>query len=172
MQVKAVAKFVRISPKKARPLARALRGKKSVAALDALRFDVSKTARLVYKLIFSAVSNAKNNYNLKEDNLRIKELTVDEGPTFKRYWYRSHGSADRLMKRSSHFSVILEEIQPSLVKKPVAKPTVASKEEPVVESSVDSQNSANPAQPPKDRNAGPKAQQGVKKVITNRTTNK
>lgn len=172
MQVKAVAKYVRISPKKARPLARALRGKKSVAALDALRFDVSKTARLVYKLIFSAVANAKNNYNLKEDNLRIKELTVDEGPTFKRYWYRSHGSADRLMKRSSHFSVILEEIQPSLVKKPVAKPTTA-KAEPVADSSTDAgQNSANPAQPPMDRNAGLKAQQGTRKVIANRTTNK
>lgn len=172
MQVKAVAKFVRISPKKARPLARALRGKKSLAALDALRFDVSKTARLVYKLIFSAVANAKNNYNLKEDNLRIKELTVDEGPTFKRYWYRSHGSADRLMKRSSHFSVILEEIQPSLVKKPVAKPTTA-KEETVIDSPSEVvENSANSVQTPIDRNASIKAKQGARKVITNRTTNK
>ncbi len=129
MQVKSTVKYVRISAKKARPLAKVLRGKVSTSVLQQLRFDTSKTGRIMYKLIASAVANAKNNYNIKEDNLKIKSLTIDVGPSFKRYWFRSHGSADRLLKRTSHFAVVLEEINPTLVKKTVT--TKVKKEAPV-----------------------------------------
>ncbi len=129
MQVHASAKFVRISPKKARPLVKALRGAKTDTALNQLRFDASKSSQILYKLIASAVQNAINNYNLKPDNLKIKALTVNTGPTQRRYWFRSHGRADRLLKRSSHFAVVLEEVRPTLVKKPVATP-VATTEAP------------------------------------------
>ena len=124
MDVNASAKFVRISPKKALPLVRSLRGKKVNAALAGLKKHPTKTAGILYKLIYSAVSNARNNYNLKEDNLKIKRLTVDEGPRFKRYWFRSRGSADQLLKRGSHFNVVLTEITPTLIKKTVEKASV------------------------------------------------
>jgi large subunit ribosomal protein L22 len=168
MEVKAIAKSVRISAKKARPLAKVLRGKKSSQALDLLRFDVSKTSTLLYKLIFSAVSNAKNNYNLKEDNLRIKTLTIDVGPSFKRYWFRSRGSADRLIKRSSHMAVVLEEINPTLVKKPVvAKPVATVSTDEV----SDKTPTSGPTSAPK-HDTKLARQANARKVITTRTTNK
>ena len=124
MDIVAKAKFVRISPKKAIMLVRSLRGQKTTTALAGLKNHPTKTSGILYKLIASAVSNAKNNYNLKENNLKIKRLTVDEGPTAKRYWFRSHGSADQLLKRASHFEVILTEITPTLIKKKVTKQSV------------------------------------------------
>ncbi|MEZ4210231.1 MAG: 50S ribosomal protein L22 [Patescibacteria group bacterium] len=166
MEVRAVAKSVRISPKKARPVVKALRGKSIPEALNALRFDVTKTSSIVYKLLFSAMSNGKNNYNLKEDNLRIKTLTVDSGPSFKRYWYRSRGSADRLIKRTSHFTVVLEEINPSLVKKPVAAAPAAPKGE-----TKDAKTtSTKPMGDIKDQKVA--KQTSSRKVTTTRTTNK
>src|SRR3990167_8585040 len=114
MQVAASTKFVRISPKKVRPHLKDLRGKKVVPVLAALKFANTKSGQLLFKLIYSASANAANNYNLKPDNLKIKILKVDEGPRFRRYWYRSHGSADLQMKRTSHLNVILEEITPTL----------------------------------------------------------
>lgn len=168
MEVKAVAKFVRISPKKVQPMVRSLRGMKVADALAFLKFHPSKTARLLYKLIHSAVANGVNNYNLKEDNLRIKHLTVDTGPTMKRYWFRSHGSADPLLKRNSHFAVVLEEIKPTLVKKTVAKPTVAK----TVSTPTDETNAEAPVAKPKADLPKPKLAQSLKKVLTRRTTNK
>jgi large subunit ribosomal protein L22 len=124
MDITAKAKFVRISPKKAIMLVRSLRGQKTTTALAGLKNHPTKTSGILKKLIDSAVANAKNNYNLKEDNLKIKRLTVDEGPTAKRYWFRSRGSADQLLKRASHFEVILTEINPTLIKKKVTKQSV------------------------------------------------
>lgn len=173
MEVKAITKFTRISPKKARPMAKALRGMKVVEAMDQMKFHRSKTAQLFYKLIKSAVSNASNNYNLKEDNLRIKTLTVDTGPTMKRYWFRSHGSADPLLKRSSHFAVVVEEIKPSLVKKVVAKPTTDDKSSAAPTTAEAESTSATPvAQTTKAAMPKPKLTQNLKKVLTRRTTNK
>jgi large subunit ribosomal protein L22 len=172
MEVKAITKFTRISPKKARPMARALQGTNVVDAMNQMKFHRSKTAQLFYKLIKSAVSNASNNYNLKEDNLRIKTLTVDTGPTLKRYWFRSHGSADPLLKRSSHFAVTVEEIKPSLVKKPVAKTAITpASVEPTTTSTTDV---AAPSIATQIKSTGPKPKftQGLKKVLTRRTTNK
>jgi len=171
MEVKAVSKFIRISPKKVQPMVKALRGMVATDALNFLKFHSSKTARLLYKLVHSAVANAINNYNLKENNLRIKHLTVDTGPTLKRYWFRSHGSADPLLKRSSHFAVVLEEIKPTLVKKPVAKPTVTPKSTDTTETTA-TETTAGVATQPKATAPKPKFTQGLKKVLTRRTTNK
>ena len=170
MEVSATAKFIRISSKKAQPMVAALRKMPVSDALIQLKYHPSKAAKLIYKLIHSASASATNNYNLKEDNLRIKTLTVDAGPTMKRYWFRSHGSADPLLKRSSHLKIILEEIKPSLVKKPVAKPTTVStvpSTEPTTETA-----SEKPAIQPKAVTPKPKFAQGLRKIITRRTTNK
>lgn len=175
MEVSATSKFIRISPKKAQPMVAALRKMPVSDALVQLKYHPSKTAKLIYKLIHSASANATNNYNLKEDNLRIKTLTVDTGPTMKRYWFRSHGSADPLLKRSSHLKVVLEEIKPSLVKKPVTpsqtgKPATVSaapSAEPTTETTSEKAKVQPKAATPKPRFA-----QGLRKVITRRTTNK
>jgi len=124
MEITAKAKFIRISPKKVRPLLKDLRQKKVSLVLASLQYTRSKAGRLLYKLIASATANATNNYNLKIDNLRIKTLTADDGPRFKRHWLRSHGSADVILKRNAHLDVVLEEIVPttaSISKKPAVK---------------------------------------------------
>ena len=110
MQIKAKAKFVRISPKKVKPLLKDIKGKKTKVVLEALKYSPRKSGQLLYKLIASAVANANNNYNLDKDNLKIKNIVADSGPTFKRQWMRSHGSADGRLKRTAHLSVVLEEV--------------------------------------------------------------
>jgi len=171
MEVRAIAKFTRISPKKARPMARAMRGLTVTNALDQLKYHQSKTAKLFYKLIKSAVNNASNNYNLKEDNLKIKNLTVNTGPTMKRYWFRSHGAADPLLKRSSHFAVIVEEIKPTLIKKRATTPKSEVAAVPAAASPMDAAPAA-PILAPKAKLPRPKLTQRLKKVLTRRTTNK
>lgn len=114
MEIVAKSKFIRISPKKVRPLLKDLRSKKVNVVLPSLNYATTKAGRLLYKLIASATANATNNYNLKIDNLKIKTLTADDGPRFKRHWLRSHGSADVILKRNAHLTVVLEEITPTL----------------------------------------------------------
>lgn len=130
MEITATAKFIHISPKKVQPWLKSLRLKQAILVLDSLKYSNTKAGQMVYKVIASAVNNAVNNYNFKPDNLRIKLLAVDEGPRHKRYWFRSHGSADVRLKRMSHIKVVLEEIVKhnntvSLPKKTVAKGTSA-----------------------------------------------
>jgi len=168
MDIQASAKSVRISPKKVSALLVPLRGMKATAALTSLKYHRSKAAGLVYKLIHSAVSNAKNNYNFKEDNLKIKYLTVDGGPSYKRYWFRSHGSADTLIKRTSHLQVTLTEINPTVVRKPVAKPTPpkSSTDTPTKADEPDKPRTTPTAEAPKLK------QNAFKRIFTRRTTNK
>ncbi|OGB74438.1 50S ribosomal protein L22 [candidate division Kazan bacterium RBG_13_50_9] len=113
MEVSAHAKFIRISPKKVRPLLKDLRGKNVEDALAVLRYAPTKAGKLLYKLISSAAASASNNYNLKPSNLGIKTLTANDAPRYKRYWLRSRGSSDILLKRSAHLSVTLEELMPT-----------------------------------------------------------
>ncbi|MFH1413088.1 MAG: 50S ribosomal protein L22 [bacterium] len=117
MQVLAKARFIRMSPRKVRLVVDLVRNKKTDKALDQLKF-VNKAAALpISKLINSAIANAVNNFELDKDNLYIKEIKVDEGPTLKRWMPRAHGRATPLRKRTSHISVTLGEIKDSGVKK-------------------------------------------------------
>lgn len=176
MEVHAKIKFARISPKKVRPLLKPLKNMGVTTALNHLKFHKSKTAVLLYKLVKSALSNAQNNYNLKEDNLKIKNLSVDSGPTFKRYWFRSRGNADTLLKRSSHINVTLVEINPTVVKKTVSKPSSAVKEpaQPATESKSTDQPKTVADQPKggiKDTQPTAKTK-GIQNIFKRRTTNK
>lgn len=149
MEVSAYAKFVRISPKKVQPLLKGLRGKPVEEVLASLRYSQTKAGKLLYKLIASASANASNNYNLKPDNLKIKKLVADEGSRFKRYWFRSRGSADTQLKRTAHLSVVLEEAVPSLPvdqAKVINQATKAQRSEETAAPSQDkSASSASPA---------------------------
>lgn len=157
-------------------MADALRGLPATQALAQLTFHPSKSARLFFKLIHSAVSNAKNNYNLKEDNLKIKTITVDSGPSYKRAWLRSHGSSDRLIKRTSNFQVVVAEIKPTAVKKVVASPVKKVTEthdhdHPHDHDHEHTHETVKPTNPMRDKTLG-KASKGIKQIFTRNTTNK
>lgn len=107
MQTKAVAKFVRVSPRKARIVVDKIRGKEVVDALDILRFNERAISEVVSKVVASAASNAENNFGVRQENLVIKEAYVDEGPTMKRYRPRAKGSASPIMKRTSHITIVV-----------------------------------------------------------------
>jgi ribosomal protein L22 len=105
--VKARASYVRVAPRKARLVANQVRGLPIEDALTLLRFSPRGAARDIAKLIDSAAANAENNHDLVADDLLIKEISVDEGPTLRRYRPRALGRATRINKRTSHIRVAL-----------------------------------------------------------------
>lgn len=105
----AVAKFVRISPRKVRHVVDVVRGKPVSDALAILQFVPNSAAQTLTKLIKSAVANAENNHRLDADTLEIMHAHVDEGPTLKRISPRAMGRAYRIMKRTSHITIGLAE---------------------------------------------------------------
>jgi len=116
MEVKAKLRSLRMSPRKVRLAAGLIRGKKVKPALDQLNFCGKWSAKPVAKLLKSAIANAKNNFGLVEDNLYIKEISVDGGATLKRWLPRAHGRATPLNKRTSHVNLTLAEIVDSKAK--------------------------------------------------------
>jgi ribosomal protein L22 len=105
--VNARASYVRIAPRKARLVANQVRGLPIEDARTLLRFSPRSAARDIAKLIDSAAANAENNHDLVADDLRVKQITVDEGPTLRRYRPRALGRATRINKRTSHIMVAL-----------------------------------------------------------------
>lgn len=97
------------SPRKVRLVTDAVKGKPVDEALRKLRFLTKRAANPVAKLIESAVANAEENDGKRRDDLKIDEITVDKGPTLKRFRARARGRASRINKRTSHISVTLEE---------------------------------------------------------------
>jgi large subunit ribosomal protein L22 len=109
MKSRAAAKYIRISPLKARLVMDQIRGKNVEEALNALSFSPKKAARILKKLIGSAIANAEQNSKVDVDNLYIQRIFADEGPTLKRIRPRARGRATRIRKRTSHLTVVLEE---------------------------------------------------------------
>ena len=109
MEARAVAKYIRISPLKARSVADAIRGKNVGEAYGILKFTPRKGAFLIEKVLKSAVSNAENNFEMEINNLFVSEIFIDEGPTLKRFKPRAMGRADMIRKRTSHITVVVSE---------------------------------------------------------------
>ena len=109
MEVEAVAKNIRVSPRKARLVAESFTGKNALEALESLRFVPKKAGFTLSKVIKSAVNNATHNNKLDEKKLIIKEIVVNEGPRLKRYLPRSRGMVHPILKRSSHIKVVISE---------------------------------------------------------------
>lgn len=107
MEVKAIYKYARISPKKARDVAREIQGLPVSAAVETLAFTPKKAAQLISKTLNSAIANAEHNHELVADELIVKEATVGDGPTFKRFKPRARGSAGAILKRTSHIFITL-----------------------------------------------------------------
>ena len=106
--VRASAKYVRVSPRKARLVADQVRGLDIEKARALLQFSPRGAARDIQKLIESAAANAENNHDLVADELRVYEIRVDEGPTLKRFRPRALGRATPIHKRTCHISVALQ----------------------------------------------------------------
>jgi len=120
MSVVAKSKYLRIAPRKVRLIANLIRGKTINEAQAILDFAVKKSAYPLLKLLKSAISNAKHNFQLlDESNIYISKIMVDEGPKLKRWRARARGTVASIQKRTSHITVILDEIskKPKKLKK-------------------------------------------------------
>ena len=109
MEVRAVSKYVRISPTKVQKLVGAIKGKPVESGLQMLQFMPQKAAKILEKTIRSAVANADQNPDIDIDQLVIQNIVADQGPTLKRWKARARGRGTRILKRTSHITVILAE---------------------------------------------------------------
>ena len=146
MLIKAEQKFVRISPRKVRLVANAIRGLSVAETKDQLKALNKRAALPLRKTLHQAIANAVNNKQQLEENLTIKEIQIGEGPTFKRWQPVSRGRAHPILKRVSHIKIILESKAPAAApnqkalpkpkpKSATKKKTKASLEKPISNSS-------------------------------------
>ena len=109
MEAKAVAKYIRIAPRKVRVVMNLIRGKSIAEAFAILKFTPKAGADVIEKVLKSAVANAENNFDMNVDKLYVSSAYVDQGPTLKRIHPRSRGQAFSILKRTSHVTVIVSE---------------------------------------------------------------
>lgn len=109
MEARAVAKYIRISPRKMKFVCDMVRGKNVDEALTILKFHQSKGAKILEKVVQSATANAENNFNLDRDKLYVSEVYANQGPTLKRWRPRAKGAAYKILKRSSHVGAVVKE---------------------------------------------------------------
>lgn len=109
MEAKAVARFMRISPQKARLVARNVQGKHVEEALNLLAYTPKKAAEMIRKVLSSALANAEQMPGVDIDSLYVKSVRIDQGPSWKRIMPRAMGRAYRIVKRTSHITVVVEE---------------------------------------------------------------
>ena len=109
MEAKAVAKYVRMSPSKLKPVADLVRGKDLNEALNILKFTPGKGAEIIEKVVKSAAANAENNHDMNPDDLYVAEIYANQGPTMKRWKAGAQGRASIILKRSSHVGCTLKE---------------------------------------------------------------
>lgn len=108
-QARATAKYVRVTPRKAKKIIDMVRGKNVDDALNILKFSPQAAAKTVAKVVTSAVANAETAYRLKRDALFISEAYANAGPTLKRFRHRAMGRASRIHKRTSHITIVVQE---------------------------------------------------------------
>ncbi len=109
MEIRAIARYVRIAPKKARDLARDMSGRRVSDALRLVEFNERKAAFFLGKTLKSAIANAENNHDVSADELYVKEALVDNGPVMRRYIAAARGSAKPILKRTSHIRIVLSD---------------------------------------------------------------
>ncbi|MBR2571546.1 MAG: 50S ribosomal protein L22 [Clostridia bacterium] len=106
---RAVARFIRISSRKVKIVIDLIRGKSVDEAQAILMYTPKSAAPVVLKLLNSAIANAENNLGMAREDLYVAEVYANQGPTLKRYWPRSHGRADQILKRTSNITIVLDE---------------------------------------------------------------
>ena len=125
MEVSAKVNYLRVSPRKVRLVTNMLKGLGAKEALLQLRFLPKRASHPLEKLLRSALANAKHNFDLDEKNLRVKTIRVDGGPVSKRFTPRAFGRASPIRKRTSHITLILDELIPTSLKARRAKKNMA-----------------------------------------------
>ena len=118
MEVRAVAKYVRVQPRKVRLVAKEVSGKPAEYSAHLLRYHRSKGADELRNVLISAMANARENHGIDPENLRISTIMVDEGPHMKRMIARAMGRGNRILKKTSHITVVVEEYEPDAAVKP------------------------------------------------------
>lgn len=111
MEVRATAKYIRVQPRKVRIIADEVRGKNALHTVSLLRYHTSKGAFALHKVLVSAIANAQENASLPAESLRIKSILVDEGPRLKRMQARAMGRGNRIIKKTSHITVVVEDYE-------------------------------------------------------------
>lgn len=119
-EIIAQSRYVRSAPRKLRAVAALVKSKGAEESLTVLKYTHKKAAGILAKTIKSAIANAVNNFNLEKDQLVVKNIRIDQGPTLKRFIAMARGSGNRFKKRTSHITVILFTPDTPQPKKPVA----------------------------------------------------
>ncbi len=118
MQVSATAKYVKVQPRKVRIVADEVRGKNAARMVHVLNFHPSKSATALRKVLMSAMANASETHGLNSDRLTVAAIQINEGPYTKRIIARAMGRANRILKKTSHITVVVEEADEAKVVKP------------------------------------------------------
>lgn len=131
MEVRATAKYVRVQPRKVRIVADEIRGSSAVHSAGLLRFHRSKGAQALRKVLISAMANAQENHGISPEQLKIATIMVDEGPRLKRMQARAMGRGNRIIKKTSHITVVVADFEPEKAVRPhgtkaKARPTFAA----------------------------------------------
>ena len=140
MEVKSTSKYVRLSPKKARDVAREIQGLPVSSALDILNFTPKKAAQLIGKTLKTAIADADNNFGLDTSTLVIKEAVIGAAPTLGRFKARAKGSAGPIIRRNSHISITLVGAAPEKKKKKSAAKAATQSAEPTPEAAAPESN--------------------------------
>jgi large subunit ribosomal protein L22 len=109
MEIQALTRYARMSPKKMREVVRTVQGRKATEAVDLLSLIPRKSARLIAKTLKSAIANAENNNNLSVDTLIVKSAVIENGPVLKRFKAAARGSAAPRRKKMSHIRIVLSD---------------------------------------------------------------
>jgi large subunit ribosomal protein L22 len=158
-EVRAEAKYVRMSPRKARLVAEHIRGRSVPEARAVLAFTSREAAQVIQKVLHSAVSNAESNHGLAEDRLYVKAAYADSGPVLKRWRARARGRVARIRKRTCHITVLLAEL-------PQAAPAV----EPVADQAAEEAPPSSPAPARKKSAAASKKKTASKRPAKKKET--
>lgn len=110
-EARAEAKYIRIAPRKVQQVANLIRGKHVDEAINVLKFTPKAAARIILKVVNSAVANAEKNHRLDRGALYVAQVIANQGPTLKRFRHRAMGRASRIHKRTSHIKVVVVELK-------------------------------------------------------------
>lgn len=169
MSITAKLRYLRIAPRKVRLVADLIRGKKVEEAETVLGFTTKRVAKPLLKLLKQAVASAHHNFQLEEANLYIAKITVDEGPKYKRWMPRARGQAYEIQKKTSHVTIVLDEIikkpkKPKKVKRVKKGKEVAKIEKAKIEKAEEAKLPPPKFKPEKEI-AKPKIKKGLRRIF-------
>jgi len=172
MEVKAKLNNLNIAPRKVRLVADLIRGKETKKALVILRLTIKRASEPLLKLLQSAISNARHNFSLNENNLYIARITVDEGRKLKRWEPRARGSASEIQKKTSHITLILEEIEKIAEKAKKAGAGEAKRPATLGEFAEKKEEPLRPRFKPEAKAQKPAAGKGIQKIFRRKAFSK